>query len=52
MASFSWKSRFIHYFLVSLIICFFAIPLLAFYLFDVRIYPAKRMASLLLIFFR
>ena len=52
MAAFSWKSRIIHYFLVSLIVCFFAIPLVAFYWFDLRFYPAKRIGSLLLVFFR
>ncbi len=51
MASISRKNRWFHYFLVSLIFCFFAIPLLAFYFFDVRMF-AKPVASVLLIFFR
>ncbi len=52
MASSAWKSRFIHYFLSCLIVCFFAIPLTAWCIFESKLFPARRIASLLLIFFR
>jgi hypothetical protein len=48
----SLKERFILYALTGLILWFFAIPLVAYCFFDCRPYIPKRIASLLLFFFR
>jgi len=45
------RTRFIHYLLISLIIMFFVIPLIAYCMFDRKIYPVHKIASILLIFF-
>jgi hypothetical protein len=44
------KTRFIHYLLIGLIIGFFVIPLIAYCTFDCKVYPAHKIASILLIF--
>ena len=46
------KPGFIHYLLITLILGFFVIPLFAYCAFDCKIYPAHKIASILLIFFR
>ena len=46
------KTRFIHYLLITLIIGFFVIPIFAYCAFDCKIYPAHKIASILLVFFR
>ena len=46
------KTRFIHSLLITLIIGFFVIPLFAYCVLDCKIYPAHKIASILLIFFR
>ena len=46
------RAKFIHYFLIALIIGFFAIPLAGVCVFDCKFNPPQRVASILLIFFR
>jgi hypothetical protein len=46
------KTRFIHYLLIILIIGFFVIPIFSYCAFDCKIYPAHKIASILLVFFR
>jgi hypothetical protein len=48
----SLKERLVQYFLIALIIGFFLLPVATFGLFDCKIFAAKRIASLLLFFFR
>jgi hypothetical protein len=48
----SLKEKIKRYIPIALIIAFFAIPLIAVCLFDCKVYAAKRIASLLLFFFR
>ncbi len=48
----SLKERVIRYILIALIIGFFAIPLASLCWMDCKFFPAKRIASILLFFFR
>jgi len=46
------KQRVTKYILIALIMGFFATPLIAFCLFDCKFYASKKIASILLFFFR
>lgn len=48
----SLRERVVWYFLLALIVGFFAIPLSVFCFFDSRLMPAPKFASILLFFFR
>ncbi len=48
----STKARLIWYLLVALIVGFFSIPVITFCFFDYKFFVPKKVASLLLFFFR